>query len=366
MVELPAPQDPQPPLGRTRHPYFMHEMVRRQAVAGRATHRATRESLVADPIVPPAGRLLTLGLGTSFHAALAAATAAGAEPYRYPDVHAATCFDFLEDPALAPDGTTAVVFSSGGETALTMEAQKVLRARGVRSLLITAHEAGPSTQLADRTIVTQYADETSWTHTVSFSASLVAFGALLQHWTKVPAHEPEDEDAVADAFTGALATEPAIVDLVEGFLGRDQFLLVGSGMAEATAREAALKIREGAGRFCASVGVEELLHGVLPSVGPATAVLAITATELERTRALQGLAAARLAGAKTLLIDSTGGPAADGILTVPHGLHPPAAALQVVPFQLLAYWMAVSEGRNPDIMGLDEPRMLAARSSFGI
>lgn len=366
MVQLPDPQVPEPPLGRVRHPFFMHEMIRRQAVAGRATHRATRESLVAQPIPPPQGRLLTLGLGTSFHAALAAASVASSPPYPFTEARAVTCFDFLEAPGLATPGTLAVIFSSGGETALTLAAQRLLKERGVRTVLITAHEAGASTALADRTIVTHYADEASWTHTVSFSAALVAFGALLEHWTQVVAHEREDEDAVADAFTAALATEPIIIDLVEGFLGCDQLLLVGSGTAEASAREAALKIREGAGRFCASVGVEEILHGVLPSVGPHTAVLAVSATTLQRQRALQGLNAARLAGAKTLLIDSSGGPAGDGIVLVPHGVRPPPPALEVVPFQFLAYWMAVSEGRNPDIMGLDEPRILAARSSFGI
>ena len=39
---------------------------------------------------------------------------------------------------------------------------------------------------------------------------------------------------------------------------------------------------------------------------------------------------------------------------------------QPIPFQLLAYWVAVSDGRNPDVMGLDDPRYFRARASFGI
>ncbi|MCI4353860.1 MAG: SIS domain-containing protein [Thermoplasmata archaeon] len=366
MIELPPPSAPDPPIGRTRHPFFMHEMIRRQAVAARATHRATRDALLGAPLAAPTDRLLLVGLGTSYHAALAAAFAASAGRGDRPDVQARTAFDLLEDPAVATPGTTAVVFSAGGETALTMAAQRLLRSRGCRSLLITAKESAPSSALADRVLVTQYADETSWTHTVSFTAALVAFGALLDHWQGVPGTETVDEDAVADLVTAALATEPGILDVVETLAPCEEILLLGSGAAEATAREGALKLREAAGRFSAAVGVEEFLHGVLPSVGTSTAVIAIAGTESERVRAQQGLRAAELAGAHPLLIDSSGGAAGPGIFSVPSAVRPMPPVLQVIPLQFLAYWISVSEGRNPDVMGLDDPRILAGRSSFGI
>jgi glutamine---fructose-6-phosphate transaminase (isomerizing) len=366
MVDLPPPHLSDPPFGRTRHPFFMHEMIRRQAVAGRATHRATRDLLRTTPLAPPTGRLLLVGLGTSYHAALAAAFAASVGAAGVREVVVRTSFDLLEDPSAISPETTAVVFSASGETALTLAAQRLLKSQGARSLLITGTEAGPSSALADRVLVTQYADESSWTHTVSFSAALVAFGALLDHWRGQPGEEPTDEDAVADAVTAALATEPAVVDAVEAVSPCDDFLLLGSGAAEATAREAALKLREAAGRFCAAVGVEEFLHGVLPSIGPSTAVIAIAGTELERERAQQGLRAAGLAGARTYLVDSSGGPAGPGIFSVPAVGRPLAPVLQIIPLQFLAYWISVSEGRNPDVMGLDDPRIKTARSSFGI
>jgi glutamine---fructose-6-phosphate transaminase (isomerizing) len=366
MVDLPPPSLSDPPFGRTRHPFFMHEMIRRQAVAARATHRATRDALNASAVDPPRERLLLVGLGTSYHAALAAGFAASSGPNAIRDVQVRTAFDLLEDPSAASKTTTAIVFSASGDTALTLAAQRMLREKGARTILITATESGPSSELADRVLVSQYADEASWTHTVSFSAALVAFGALLDHWRGQPGTEAVDEDAVADAVTGALATEPAVLDIVEAVSPCDDFLLLGSGVAEATAREGALKLREAAGRFSAAVGVEEFLHGVIPSIGPSTAVVAIAGTELERTRAQQGLRAAALAGSRTYLVDSSGGPTAPGTFTVPSVVRPLAPVLQVVPLQLLAYWISVSEGRNPDVMGLDDPRIKSARSSFGI
>ena len=46
----------------------------------------------------------------------------------------------------------------------------------------------------------------------------------------------------------------------------------------------------------------------------------------------------------------------------------PAASpiVDIVPFQLLTYWLAVGRGRNPDVMGYDDPRIYSARSTYGI
>jgi glucosamine--fructose-6-phosphate aminotransferase (isomerizing) len=343
----------------------MHEMIRRQSVAGRGTYREISERLAATPL-PKGDRYLFVGQGTSFHAALAAADATVEALGGRGAVEALASFDVLDDPGRIASGTTAVVFSASGETALTVQAQQALRSAGATVLLVTAHEAGRSSGVADRVLPTQYADEESWTHTVSFTSAVVAWGAVLDSWSGTTIDLEHAEEEVVEGFTSALATEPRMIDEVDGLADRDRVLLVGSGSAVASAREAALKLREATGRFCATVGVEELLHGVLPSISERAAVYAVTSTPLQRTRALEGLAAVRVLGARTLLVDSSGGPPGEGIVALPHGgrLLPPV--LQVVPFQLLAYWTAVAEGRNPDVMGLDEARQMAARSTFGI
>src|SRR5258708_32293428 len=78
-VELPAPQVPEPPSDRTRHPFFMHDMIRRQAVAARATLRATAESLTATPWAGPTGASAGVGLGSWCHAPSRPAAAAPRE-----------------------------------------------------------------------------------------------------------------------------------------------------------------------------------------------------------------------------------------------------------------------------------------------
>lgn len=364
MVELPVADEPSPPFGRTRHPYRMHEMIRRQAVAVHGTLAAVAEEARAVPPPDPGRRILFTGQGTSFHAALAGAWAARSLLPKGTDAEAVAAFDVVDHPGSLDRAGLVVVYSAAGETALTIEAQRAVRERGLRSILVSARTGSRSVALADHLLLTRYADEESWTHTVSYTAALAATDALLRTWA--PPAEAFDADAMADAVTAALATEPALLDRIDSVTDRDRVVLLGSGPAEATAREGALKLREASGRFAAAVGVEEFLHGVLPSVNDRTAVLAIAGTPLERTRSETALRAAAEVGAWTLLVDTSGGPEADGTFRLP--ALPPARApiIQVIPIQLLAYWLAVSDGRNPDVMGLDDPKQLAARRTFGI
>ncbi len=363
MIELPGPDEPSPPVGRTRHPYHAHEMIRRQAVAVQGTMAAAVEAAARIPPPPAEGRLLFTGMGTSFHAAVAGAWAVRElAPGR--DAEAFAAFDLVAHPSVLAGVGTAVVFSAEGETALTLAAMRAMRERGIRQVLVTARERSRSVDLADHFLVSRYAEETSWMHTVSYTAALGATVRLLETW--FPPAEPLAADAVPDALTSALATEPFLLDRMDDLTSRDRVVLLGGGPAEATAREGALKLREGAGRFAAAVGVEEFLHGVLPSVTERTEVIAAAGTPLERTRAATALAAAGLVGAHTLLIDTSGGAAGEGVLSLPALPAYAGPIVQVVPIQLLAYWLGVNDGRNPDVMGLDDPRYLAARRSFGI
>lgn len=367
MPAFPPPaQDPKPPFGRTRHPFFMHEMVRRQVVAVRATLGAAPEDAARIPAPPAGGRVLFVGIGTSYHAALGGAEMARALGAGRFSAEALTSFDVLEAPERLEGASNAVVYSAEGETAVTNAALELLRARGVRTALLTATEASTASRLAEHRIVSRYASEASWTHTVSYTTALASSLSLLNAWTPSMVPRPSEDASIEEALTQALALENRAVELVERLTPVRTILILGSGASLVTAREAALKFREATGRFAATGSVEELLHGMIPSVGPDTAVLAVTASPIACRRAREGLAAVARVGAIPLLVDSSGsaqGAEEWALLAQPPHLAPIA---QVAPFQLLAYWLAVSDGRNPDVMGLDDPRYLEARRSFGI
>ena len=364
-IELPGPQEPAPPYGRAGHPYFMHDMVRSQPSAVRATVIAAERDVEAIPAPPSDRTVLFVGMGTSFHAARASAWAAGpAWSYRQP-VRAIDSFDLLLEPDQLRQAGAAIVFSSSGDTALTHRAQDALRAAGVRQVLVTGTDRSPSFERADYVLLTKEADEKAWVHTVSYTTAIAAALTLLQHWSGNGSLLPRGIDRAIEEL---IEREAEWRELADSLKDRSKFLILGSGPAEATAREAALKLREGAARFVASTGVEEFLHGTLPSVdSDQTAVLAIATSSLERRRARTALDAAMRAGAKVALF-ARGRPSngTSNEFELPPVLPPLTPLVDIVPFQFLAYWLALSARRNPDLMGLDDPRILASRRIYGI
>lgn len=364
-VELPGPERPEPPYGRTGHPYFLHEMIRSEPSAVHATVRAAERAVRAIPNPPSDRPLLFVGMGTSFHAARACAWAAGpAFEYARP-VRAVDSFDLLLEPALVRRAGAAIVFSSSGETALTQRAQDALRSAGIPQVLVSGTRRSRSVERADHLLLTQEATEKAWVHTVSYTTAVAAGLTLLRHWSD---SDSLDLGPVDDALAAVVAREGEWRHLAGVLEPRSKFLCLGSGPAEATAREAALKLREGAARFVATCGVEEFLHGTLPSIdADRTAVLAVATAPLERRRATTALRAAARAGARVALF-ARGAPSGElesefELPTVPLATTP---LVDIVPLQFLTYWLAVAAGRNPDVMGYDDPRIFAARRTYGI
>ncbi|MCI4369337.1 MAG: SIS domain-containing protein, partial [Thermoplasmata archaeon] len=313
MVDLPPATDPRPPTGRTRHPYFTHEMIRRQEVAARATIAASSLSAPIIPVPPKGGGLLFTGIGSSFHAAMATAFAAGPTlGYRFP-ARAVPSFDLVDLPELSTGASVALLFTSSGSTALTLSALRMLKEKGIITIVVTGSQHSAAAQLADHILPTRYSEENSWMHTVSYTSALCAGLTLLRAWAVAPDSPKDIDDQVAEGVVSGLALESRALDLVDAVSDRQRVFILGSGAAEATAREGALKIRLATGRLAVALGVEEFLHGDLPAVGEHALVIGLSTTPFERARARHGLAAAAATGARCLLIDTSGGETGEGI-----------------------------------------------------
>lgn len=360
---LPEIDDPHPPYGRTRHPYFMHDMILSQPAAIERTLDSSLQSAKEIPRPPLDRPLLFVGQGTSFHAALGGALAARSLLGPGVPARAVASFDLLLEPDTVEAAGGAVIYSASGETALTLRAQEALARARVPQVLVTATPKSSSVELAQYRLFTQDADERAWTHTVSFTTALAASYALLGRWTGRDWGSLRDLPRAASTIVRA---EPKWKALAEALRGQHQLLLLGSGPAEVTVREAALKLREGAGRFVGTVGVEEFLHGTLPSIRDDSALLVVAETSLELARGRHAVRAATLAGARVALLNGVDSTRAAGEYTLPP--VPPifSPAVHVIALQLVTYWTAVSEGANPDVMGYDRRAIWAARRSFGI
>jgi glucosamine--fructose-6-phosphate aminotransferase (isomerizing) len=198
-------------------------------------------------VLARASRVIIVGTGTSLHAAELGAmmlTNAGRNAYAYPAV---TWARWGPGPR---NGDTVLVITHTAETAYAVRARADALAAGVPVVSITG--TGRGWPEAIETV----AHDESHTYTVSYTSALAVL-ARLAHELGSPDGSTEQLAQVADQVrqvcanpgTGAVAV-PA-----------RSLAIVGCGPWGITAREGALKIREGARMLAEGFDTDRLLHG---------------------------------------------------------------------------------------------------------
>jgi glutamine---fructose-6-phosphate transaminase (isomerizing) len=280
----------------------------------RAAIAAQPEWLRAVPTarrLPDGARVVFTGCGTSFHAALTGGWAV--EP-----------LDAVDAP---PDADLMVIVSHEGATRLTLEAA---RAFPGPKWLVTGKADSPIAELCEEVVVATPELEQSLCHTASYTCAVAAIAAL----------KGEDVSALPAAVEDALAADPLAVG------EHDRYLVVGSGVAWATAMEGALKIREAAHTPTEVHHIEELLHGHLAAVDDSVGAIVLVSPGRAGERAADVLAALDVLGVETARVACT---------------HP---VVDIVPLQRFAVDLADARGVDADAIRWDEPRWKQARDAY--
>ena len=276
-----------------------------------------REAVAAQPDwlaqVPtdrrlPAGRIVHVGAGTSFHAAQTGAASRGY-----------SALQSLEAVLAPPEADAMVLISHEGATKLTLEAA---RAFSGPKWLVTGKAESPIAELCEEVVVCTPAIEQSWCHTASYTCAVAALAALRgSDVSSLPAR-------VAAVLAGSrLPISP-----------HDRFAIVGAGRDWATAQEAALKLREGAFVAAEAWETEQLLHGALAAVDETVRCLVLEGQGRAAERARDTVAALESLGCDVTLLPTE---------------HP---VVDIVPFQLLTLDLAGARGVDPDLIRRDDER----------
>ena len=288
-------------------------------------------------ILAAAGRIVLVGTGTSLHAAELGAMmldAAGRDARWYP---AATWARWSTGPR---PGDALLVLSHTGETAYAARARADALAVGVPVVSVTG--VGRGWPEAIETV----APDESHTYTVSYTATLAVLARL--------AHEL----GAADGSPGQVAQAAAAVRRVCADPGTEEvavparsLAIAGCGPWGITAREGALKIREGARMLAEGFDTDRLLHGgAVPLTAADGLVLLEPAADPDGLTAALG-SAARAEGVPVSVLA-----AADG-----DRLPPLLAQIPMtVRLQLLAERLARLRCQNPDVAivgAWDEPAL---------
>lgn len=269
-----------------------------------------------------AHRIWLVGTGTSLHAAeLGAAMLqeAGRAAQAVPSMH------FVDWAPLVGQQDGVVVITHTAETAYALAARATAFNAGLDVVTITRRGAGfpDSIETVDK--------ESSETYTVSYTATLVVL-ALLAQQLGAQSFSPDTLRDLPEAVAGAI--DGPGTDAVPS--DARVLVIAGSGPASVTAREGALKVREGARALAEGFDAEYLLHGSAVPLRSGDHLITLTPPDADGFVTAIG-AAGREAGLS---------------VTDLHEPWPLPLLLAQIPLtarlQMLALRLAAARGTNPD------------------
>lgn len=347
---------------RYEHPYLMHEQIHSQADAIASVIERERAHCAAlAERLRSRRRIYIVGIGTSWHAALAGASILRSGP----EAFAVNSFEFCTDTPPVGADDAVIILSHRGTKQASFDALDAARERGALTIVVASTEPGPRITAADELIHT-IPPETSAAYTVSYTTALSALAML----DAALAGEPDALDSFPELVRRALETEPEAQRVVEREAERRRFVFAGWGAERATAYEAALKIKETSRASCEGFQIEQLLHGPFCEMDADCLLTLIVSHTPDRGRAVDLARAAQALGAPVWAIcpgqsDALAEAGAD-VLQIPAGPPRLRPILSVIPLQLFTYHLALARGTQPDLFQLDDPAQAAAFGQYSL
>jgi glucosamine--fructose-6-phosphate aminotransferase (isomerizing) len=269
------------------------------------------------------------------------------------------------NPVVDPN-TLVIGVSQSGETRDTIEAMKLARERGARTLAITNMMGTQIAREVDATLYTRTGLEMAVASSKTFTAQIALFYLLALKLAQVRETLPPEE------IRALLEEVHALPQKIEAFLDGDHpideiahrvydkpfFLYLGRHVGLPVCLEGALKLKEISYIPTDAYSAGEMKHGPIALLDEDTPVVCIATDSHVYEKVVSNVQETRARGARVIAIATDGNEDiqhhADDVVYVPR-THPLLqAALAVVPLQLLAYRIARLRGLN-----IDQPRNLA-------
>merc|ERR1711939_446460 len=306
-------------------------------------------------------RIIFIACGTSYHSCMAVRGVF--EELTEIPIAVELASDFLDRQATVFRDDTCVFVSQSGETADSLMALRYCLERGAltvgvvnvvgSSISLMTHcgvhiNAGPEIGVASTKAYTS-----QYVCMIMFALSLSEDRAS-KHARRMEIMEGLGK--ISEQFKEALQLDQSIKKLCERFKNQKSMLLLGRGMQHATALEGALKIKEISYLHCEAVMSGELKHGVLALVDENLPIVMILTRDGLFAKSLNAYQQVIAREGKPILICNKDDREFPGEKTdkieVPQTVDCLQGLINVIPLQLMAYWLAVGEGLNVDFPSL--------------
>ncbi|KAL1981179.1 hypothetical protein VTN96DRAFT_2980 [Rasamsonia emersonii] len=309
-------------------------------------------------------RIIFIACGTSYHSCMAVRGIF--EELTEIPISVELASDFLDRQAPVFRDDTCVFVSQSGETADSLMALRYCLERGALTVGIVNVVGSSISLLTHCGVHINAGPEIGVASTKAYTSQFVAMVmfALSLSEDRVSKQKRREEimeglSKISDQFREILKLSEPIKEMCKKFFkNQKSLLLLGRGSQYSTALEGALKIKEISYLHCEAVMSGELKHGVLALVDENLPIIMILTRDNIFTKSLNAYQQVIARGGRPIVIcnkDDEEFPASQTEkIEVPKTVDCLQGLLNVIPLQLIAYWLAVEEGLNVDF-----PRNLA-------
>ena len=350
------------------YPHFMLKEIHEQPASLRNTLRIQEHYLELMATFPDRAReVFLVACGTSYHACLAGSYAFSKLAFlpTYPVIGS----EFIEQYGKSVNiDSTILAVSQSGETADTLSAVNIARQRAATILGLTNSIGSTLTRVSRVYLGQQSGPEIGVAATKTFTAQLSVLMQLALRLAKKRGKISQDEmdfleeklEKIPDIVETIIRTqEEKVKQIAKKYKDAKTFFFLGRGISTATAYEGRLKLMEIAYVPAIAFPAGESKHGPISLVEPGFPVIFICAKDESRKTLIGNIMEMKARGASTIAVveedDEEIKKLVDDYVEVPKGIPEVLSPIPfVVPLQLLAYYMAVERGQNPDM-----PRNLA-------
>jgi len=330
------------------------------------------EMEIADDELARAESISIAACGTSWHSALTGKYMIERLARMPVDVDYASEYRY-RDPIAGPNALGLLITQSG-ETADTLAAQREMKALGSKTVAICNVVGAMVAREAHGAIYTHAGPEIGVASTKAFTSQLTALflmalklGQLRGHLDKAQSIRLIEElGRVPGKIEEVLrSTSPQCEQLSKEFATARDFLYLGRGIHFPIALEGALKLKEISYIHAEGYPAGEMKHGpnalideTLPVVVLATQDKSDPASKLRYEKTLSNIQEVTARSGRVIAVategDSTIAGLVEHVIHIPHSPELLSPLIEIVPLQLLAYYIAVRRGCD-----VDQPRNLA-------
>ena len=309
-------------------------------------------------------RIVLVACGTAYHACVVGRYVI--EEWARIPVEFDIASEWVYRNPVIDEHTLVIGISQSGETRDTIEALKLAREKGARTVAITNMMGSQITREVDSVLYTRAGLEMSVASSKTFTAQVALLYLVALKLAEVRETLPPGEiEFILDfvyklprKIQSFLEADHPIEEIARRYYDAPFFLYLGRHIGLPVALEGALKLKEISYIPTEAYSAGEMKHGPIALLDDATPVVVVATNIHVYDKIVSNIQEVRARGAHVIAIATDGNEDiqhhADDVIYVPKTPAFLQAVLAIVPLQLLAYRIARLRGLN-----VDQPRNLA-------